>query len=213
MRQARSKRGFACFLPVKEGYMNKIVIFFLCAATLIFVTVGGVNAALVDLGNGNIYDDAGDGKYWYKNLSAFVGKTYDETIEFINAIPGTNAHLATIEEMTALWLYSASAIGSLFTQSGEYTSGFGTHYHVWGGRYEETADEDPYHYTAIVQQRQDNFSWDQGPLSTYEVSDSEKYWFGAWVASDTPIVPISSTLLLLGSGLIGIIGIRRKFRN
>jgi hypothetical protein len=209
------KEVWHAFLPLKEGYMNRIVIF-LCAAVLIFVTVGGVSAALVDQGNGTIYDNNVGGKYWYKDLSTFVGYDYAETIDLIEAIPGTNFHLATAEEMTALWLYEASDIGNAFTQSGEYPSSFGTtHYHTWGGRYESTEGADPNsHYFSEVRQRQDNFNWDKGPLETYDIPDNqESSWYGAWVASDTALVPIPSAILLLGSGLIGIIGIRRKFRN
>jgi hypothetical protein len=191
--------------------MKRIGIF-LSAAALIFITAGGVNAALVDQGNGTIYDGA---RYWYKDLSAFVGYDYADQLAIIDAIPGTNFHLASFSEMNALFSQNvASEIGNAFTQSGEHTSGFGTHWHAWGGRYESTADADPYHYFSEVKQRQDNFNWDMGPLETWEISDSEESaWYGAWVASNTALVPIPSALWLLGSGLIGIVGFSRKYKK
>ena len=44
------------------------------------------------------------------------------------------------------------------------------------------------------------------------VAAGEGYFFGGGTIIDTP-VPIPTTLLLLGSGLFGLVGLRRKFRS
>ena len=195
----------------KEIDMNKIIVF-LSTAVLIFGISGGASASLVDQGNGTIYDDAGD-VYWYKDLSVFRDKTYQEQLDLIEAIPGSNFHLASYAEMDALFSqYSATEIGNAFTRSGQHPSGYGTQHYDWYGRYESTADADPYHYVAQVWHETKQDVWDRNPLEFLETADSVRDWFGAWVTSNTALVPVPAALWLLGSGLIGLAALRRKIK-
>ena len=197
--------------------MNKIVIF-LSAVVLFFVTVGSANASLFPQGNGTVYDEASK-RYWWQDLSDFTSMNYEEQVDAISDI-GYGFHLASDGEMEALFTNEIQDIHDAFIHSG--TSSGAQFYYDYFGFYELEGPlvplenpTFPTHYIAMVEfcttQPYPNYS--SMSLGEYYLKDT--YYssnFGAWVASASPI-PIPATLLLFGSGLIGIVGIRRKFKK
>ena len=190
--------------------MNKIVIF-LSAVVLFFVTVGSANATFVDQGNGTLWDTESE-RYWWQDLSDFTSMDYEEQLDAISDI-GYGYHLASDEEMEALFTNTIQDIHNAFIHSG--TSSGAQFYYQYFGFYELEGPDPGTHYTAWVEfcttQPYPNYS--SMSLGEYYLEDT--YYssnFGAWVASASPI-PIPATLLLFGSGLIGITGIRRKFKK
>jgi hypothetical protein len=196
--------------------MNRIIIF-LSATALVFVTAASINADLVPQGNGTLYDNVNE-MYWFKDLNSFAKLTYDEQLTMITNI-GYGFHLATYEEMYDLFFeYTAPQLGAAFDVSGpDWTEGAYS-YHIWQGRYESVPDTPSgYHYTGYFRQRIEDPDWWQwgtvGDLESGKMNDTNwQYDMGAWVTSESPI-PVPTTLLLFGSGLIGIVGIRRKIKK
>ncbi|MHC4351686.1 MAG: YfaZ family protein [Planctomycetota bacterium] len=94
---------------------------FVCVATVLLLT-GTVPADLMVkeyVPGEKVTLDTNTGKYWYWNLSDFVNKTYTEQNTAIAGLGmyGNLAggwHMATGSEITGLWGYDPSAIGTAF---------------------------------------------------------------------------------------------------
>ena len=82
-------------------------------------------------------------------------------------------------------------------------------YGVWG-RYDKVHSVIPIpkHFLGVVEWNLD-FVWIKS-LAIAENDDSETDYIGAWV---TTAVPIPGAVWLFASGLIGLVGIRRRFRK
>ncbi len=166
-------------------------------AALMFV--GSANAALITQTDGTIFDDD-SGKYWTQ-VGLWTGMTYQQQIDGIDEY-GNDSHMATLAEMRTLWTYEASEINQHFVPTdntwtlGRFDSGYlTTHQHAYVGGTQDTG-------------------YVKSNLNGGYCSDD---WIspavGAWVVtSPNAPVPEPSTLLIVGTGLAGLVGsrIRKK---
>jgi len=207
----------------KGGEMKKFLVF-LCSIVLVFEIVGISNADLIDLGitrddkgTQTIYDD----QYWIKDLNRFVGMTYDEQIAAIGNLDSqglsniTSWHMATYSDILNLTnSYSWETIAGAF----EPTTVGDDDYRHWVGRYDRvlfvSSNPNPpytYHYEVNIS------SYNGGNYSggiNVGTADHEVFP-GAFVtayALPAP-VPEPTTMLLLGTGIVGLFGFRRKFKK
>ncbi len=167
------------------------------------------HASLIDMGGGVIKDDV-TGLYWYQNLDEFTMRTYDEQLSDIAALDhagGGAWHMATEAEMERLWSYAAQDIATNFDRTDA-----GGGYYSWVGRYDEPTNNSvhPQHYVGMIRQYSDG-SYEKFDLTWIDEDCIENEYLGAWVVTDSnPVVPIPGAVWLLGSGLVGLVGLRRK---
>jgi hypothetical protein len=198
------------------------VVLLICGSAVV------ASAALVDQGNGTILD-TNTGQYWYADLEYFSNETYSDQLDLIDGISLYDFHMASLSEMENLFgEYELSEITGVFGQSAPDTSVGDTTIRRWWGRYESVYECPPedthcspatnYHFQAWISKNLNTSAY-MGGETYLEQPDPGNYledslvedWLGAWAVEGTP-VPVSATLWLLGSGLIGIVGIRRKFK-
>lgn len=167
-----------------------------------------------------VYDDSAD-RYWIQDLGMFAIDTYNTQLQIIDNINGDSAYqsslwrdwrLATLSDMETLWLNSYTDLRDTFEPSD-------ADLHEITGRYENagfTEDEGylvPAHYYVGLAY----FSEYKGDLPGTLIPDYvAEDWLGAWVTADSVItnpVPEPTTILLFGTGLVGLAGLRKKMRK
>ena len=143
--------------------------------------------------------------------------TYQEQIDYIDTtinndpsfmLISTTWHMATKNEMKTLFdTYDAYDIYQVFT----FTDNTEPAWYEFEGRYDDKVLNLPSHYRGMFrfnhlhEVSEEYFDYDY-------VNDSlSDFTLGAWVTASA--VPIPSAIWLLGSGLTGIVGIRKKFKK
>ncbi len=173
--------------------MRKVVL----SLVMLVLLAGTANAALQDLGDGTILDTTNN-QLW-QPIDNFLGQTYDELINSISLL-GNGWHMASYAEMAALWTYSADELFDHFYYGSNW---------IFGGTYNEIYNSE-YHYAAriyldsgvpVKHDLHATLAWDPGAHP----------WYGAMVTK-TP-TPIPGAVWLLGTGLLGLVGLRKKFKG
>ena len=149
--------------------------------------------------------------YWYYNVSDFVNMTWNEQKNAVLGLAGSSYygssgwHIATLGEMEKLWTYSSTDLVDAFPLIfGGYES-----YYTFAGRYDSV--EGVLVHALTLSEYNGESSKESLP-GTQSADWGTDWYLGVWVTTASP-VPIPGAIWLLGSGLIGIVGIRRKFKN
>lgn len=190
----------------------KGVVLFLVGLGFVFgglINARNTIAALVTVNSDIVFDDINQ-RYWISNLPIFSDVTYQEALEQIDQLNQDNWndrsdwHLAKRTEL--LWYngYTYDQVGGAFIPTMFTIPSWA----MWGGWADKT-DEIPnirarydIHYMPGENPEWFVKYWELGP----DTSDT-----GAWVTTD--VVAIPPAIYLLGSGLVGLVALRRKFQK
>jgi len=189
----------------KEVFMKR---FLLILFSLLLVVGVGSNAYAtltteIDGSEYAVFDDT-TGQYWYYYLDDMVLMDYSQQNTFITGLnTGTyfgfdTWHMADAAEITGLQAYALSDIASNFNNS---------MFPVWLGRYDDPfydSEMNLFHNTFGIL---DNFGL-YVDISGDIIATGSAPDTGAWVTTNP--IPEPATLLLLGSGLLGVAGVRRR---
>jgi len=182
---------------------------------LIFLSQPAISTAgLTHLSSGGqdvVWDNTYN-QYWYWDLSEFVNKYWSEQVTAVEALNTSSYygssgwHIATLSEMEKLWENSDIDLVDTFNPSQDYGS-----YATYCGRYNSVYSELLHYLVSVSDLRDLGMGIKKGDLQYSSVlNDYGDTYLGVWV---TTAVPIPGAIWLLGSGLIGIVGVRRKFKK
>ena len=204
-----------------------LLILSVVTASVLFSHIAG--ATLVGVNNYVVRDDKGtstegDDTYWVRDLTLFANLNLSDTLSAIASI-NTNPlysgtwgawELAKAEDLSSIrdiWYndpsgYSQISLFSVTLDSDKET--------LWVGRTLTMWDENNYREQGPLYYKVDSYPFSQfdhvwRESSIYPENDT----LGAWVKADglqgSPAnTPIPAPILLLGSGLFGLLGFRRK---
>ena len=187
----------------------------LCLLTLsfcLFGIIGITNAALVYYDDDTILDNV-TGQLWWKDLTDFNNMNYNYLVNTkIPSLTGGGWSLASYDQIYQLLDLNGAAIGGAFIKCGQSNN-----VNRWQGRYALARPDIPeWHYVAFVYQNLNNspptWSTNKEYLTGVSTADSTVDWLqSAWVTKAA--VPSPGAVWLLGSGLVGFVGIRMKLKK
>jgi len=199
--------------------MKKIMITLIVSAMMSLI-VGNAFAALSIEGN-TVYDDVSK-QYWVRDLSMFNYQTYQQqlsTISSLNTGGGysglSNWHMATGSELGGLYNNNGNP---LFNNFSKFNPVFQNSFSIyWSGRYDVPALGATHYYFSIGQDIY--YYGDRSrPQFWYNYLSDQSQSIGAWVTAsvlptpDPTPTPIPPAFLLMGSGLIGLAGMRKRIQ-
>jgi hypothetical protein len=202
--------------------MKRLLQCILIIVLLFTLNVVTTFAALISVTTDVVYDDV-DKRWWVNDLRLFEEMTYQGQKDYIDGtintltkynFVNTNWHMATLSEMEGLWNNTDVQIGAIFQNTDSYVMpipGTPTLYE-WSGRYDQTTTAHPggaAHEGYYIWVNNVELVWSH--MKTIPLDTHSDGTLGAWVTTSN--VPIPPAFLLLGSGLIGIVGIRKKFKK
>ncbi len=196
--------------------MKKLSVLCFVLLILMIGSVTSSHASLIVQDSNYVLDDD-SGLLWYRDLSYFSNKTYDEQITAISNL-GEGLHMADTVEMTLLLEELTSGgltAASLFTPSGSDDTYNETYYY---GRFENSPDINKHRFTIWYSSvagmppslRLNLFPLDSMFATPIDDSFTSNY-YGAWAVRDAAPVPEPATVMLFGLGFLGLAGIKCKY--
>ena len=187
---------------------------------LVVMTLFCSNAfAALSIQGDAVYDDVSK-QYWVRDLSLFTYQTYQQqlsTISNLNTGDGysglTNWHMATGFELAGLY---NNNVNPLFNNFSKFNPVFQNSFSIyWSGRYDVPALGTTHYYFMIGQDIY--YYGDRSrPQFAFNYLSDQSQSIGAWVTAsvlptpDPTPTPIPPAFLLMGSGLIGLAGMRKR---
>lgn len=189
----------------------KRIFFLIVAAVLLPTGTASANLTVHEYVAGEfVIEDTDTGNYWYWNLADFVNKTYDQQITAIGDLGNYGGiaggwHMASLSEMQTLIPYTEnpSAFVSYFCWPSSTKPFYGRFnyilYHETGAHAYFVFDPSGLYWpTPFISQLWD---WDHLPS------------IGAWVTTDSPVVPAPPAVVLATTGLLCLLGAKLRGRR
>lgn len=214
-------------LNMKEKFLVSLVIGF-----LMFGMAGIAQANLIDLNSSLVLDNE-SGVVWYRNVTLFKNQTRDEQLDSIAALSSSwdidadgsvdnlSFRMATFEEASSLLATYNLGDGDAHAAREEAMSHFSLSYDHFEQYDDSYIDEvigridRPWPNAMAGMQifqyyKIDDDSFLNGSAFVMFQNDFANAVVGAWVVADVNPVPVPSTIILLGFGILGLAGVNRR---